>query len=119
MAGRVAGICFVKVGGEQLEVSGDLECPLTDTIKEAVMSQNGVSGLKETRVKAYVKLSAIFSASFPLDTLQSSNDLSVVAEFPNGKVYTLSGAFLAGEPTAKADEGKIELQFEGTRGKWS
>jgi molecular chaperone DnaJ len=38
--------------------------------------------------------------------------MTVTSEFPNGKVYTLSGAYQVGEPSAKGDDGTIELEFE-------
>lgn len=118
MAKRVAGICYIKVDGEQLEVSGGVECPITDLKRETVMGLSGPAGLKETALEPYVKVTAIFMPSFPIDTLRTSTEMTVTAEMPNGKVYTLSGAFLKGEPSAKADDGTSELEFGGTKGQW-
>ena len=55
---------------------------------------------------------------FPLETLATNVDMTVTAEFANGKVYTLSGAWLSNDATVKADEGECELEFTGTRGVW-
>lgn len=118
MGKRVAGICYVKTNGAQLEISGGLECPTTDTTKETVKGATGTAGYKETHRTPYVKVTAIFRDDFPLDTLNKMSDGTVTAEFPNGKVYTLSGAYLVGEPAAKADDGTIELEFEGGKGIW-
>ena len=119
MAQRVAGICYIKVDGEQLEVSGGIECPLMEVKRETVMGSNGPAGFKETALEPYVKVSAIFMPGFPLATLQANTNMTVTAEFPNGKVYTLSGAFVKGEPMAKADDGTAELEFGGLRGQWA
>jgi hypothetical protein len=119
MAKRVAGICYVKVDGEQLEVSGGIECPIVDIKRETVMGLNGPAGIKETALEPFVKVSTIFMPSFPLATLQSNTEMTITAEYPNGKVYTLSGAFLKGEPAAKGEDGTIELEFGGKKGIWN
>jgi Phage tail tube protein len=118
MAKRVAGICYVKVDGEQLEVSGGVEAPIVDVMRETVMGLNGPAGYKETSLEPYVKLSAIFVPTFPLDKLREGIDMTITAEMANGKVYTLSGAFLKGEPSAKGEDGTVELEFGGSKGIW-
>lgn len=118
MAKRVAGICYVKVDGEQLEVSGGIEVPIVDVKRETVMGLAGPAGLKETALEPYVKVSAIFMPAFPIDKLRTSIDMTVTAEMANGKVYTLSGAFLKGEPSAKGEDGTVELEFGGNKGQW-
>jgi hypothetical protein len=118
MAKRVAGICYVKVDGQQLEVSGGIEVPIVDLKRETVMGLAGPAGLKETALEPYVKVTAIFMPAFPIDTLRTSTDMTVTAEMANGKVYTLSGAFLKGEPSAKGEDGTVELEFGGAKGQW-
>ena len=119
MAKRVAGTTYIKMDGEQLEVSGGVECPMSDTKRETVMGLNGSAGYKETAQEPYTKLSAIFMPSFPIDKIRTATDMTVTTEMPNGRVYTLSGAFLKGETTVKADDGTVDLEFGGTRGIWS
>ena len=118
MAKRIAGICYIKVNGEQLEVSGGVECPAMPVKREAVMSLTAMAGYKETAVKPFIKLTALFTADFPLVLLQESTDMTITAELANGKVYTLSGAFVEGEPSAKGDDGTMELEFAGGKGIW-
>lgn len=118
MAKRVAGICYIKVDGEQLEVSGSVETPLAETKKEAVVALAGVAGYKETAIAPYVKLSAVFGREFPLAKLTKGTAMTVTAELANGKVYTLSDAWLNGEPAAKGDDGTVELEFNGLKGIW-
>lgn len=118
MAKKVAGICYVKVDGEQLEVSGGIECPLVDVKREAVMGLAGPAGYKESAMEPYVKLSAVFTPDFPMDTIQNNTEMTITAELANGKVYTLSGAFLKGEPSVKGEDGTVELEFSGKKGIW-
>ena len=116
--GRVAGTCYIKVDGEQLEVSGGLECPLMGVKRETVMGTNAPAGRKETAQEPFVKVTAIFVKNFPLKKITESTDMTVTAEQPNGEVYVLSQAWLQGEPTAKADDGTLELEFGGMKGQW-
>ena len=48
MAKRIAGTCYFKVNGEQLELSGNLEFPLNQVTRESKMSTLGVAGFGET-----------------------------------------------------------------------
>ncbi len=118
MAKKVAGICFLKVDGSQIEVSGGIECPLLDVKREAVMGLSGPAGFKEMALEPFVKVSAIFTDDFPMDTVQNNTEMTITAELANGKVYTLSGAFLKGEPSVKAEDGTVELEFSGKKGIW-
>lgn len=117
-AKRVAGICFVKVDGEQLSVEGSVECPIMDVKRETVMSLSGAAGYKETSLAPFVKLSANLVPGFPLAKLQKGTSMTITVNLANGTVYTLSDAWLNGEPAAKGDDGKVELEFGGLKGKW-
>ncbi|CAL8476403.1 MULTISPECIES: phage tail tube protein [Caballeronia] len=118
MGKRVAGMCFVKVDGEQLEVKGSLEATIGEVVRETVSSTKGAVGFKETNRVPSVKVTAIFMPDFPIDTLINGTDMTITSEFANGKVHTLSGAYLVGEPTAKGEDGEVDLEFEGTKGIW-
>ncbi|RJG06247.1 phage tail protein [Noviherbaspirillum cavernae] len=118
MGKRVAGICYIKVNGAQLEVKGSIEVPLTDKKRETVSGPAGPAGYKEEVRTPFVKLTAIFRDDFPTDVVAENTDLTVTAELANGKVYTLSGGYLVGESDVKGDEGEVELHFEGNKGIW-
>lgn len=118
MSGKIAGICYIKADAEQFEVAGGVECPLLSVKREPVMALGGVSGYKETATKPFVKLTANVAKDFPLEKLQEATDMTITAELANGKVYTLSGAWLDGEPTLKGDDGTADLEFAGIKGIW-
>lgn len=118
MANRVAGMCFIKCDGQQFEVKGSVEAPIMATMRENVMSLTGLAGFKEVAQRQFVKLTAIFTADFPLSLFRSSTNMTVTAEMANGRVYTLAGAFLEGEPVINGDEGEVEIEFSGTKGIW-
>jgi len=118
MANRVAGICYIKCDGQQFEVKGSVEAPIMAAMRENVMSLTGLAGYKETAQRQFLKLSAIFTKDFPIALFRSSTNMTVTAEMANGKAYTLTGAFLEGEISAKGDDGECDLEFTGTRGVW-
>ena len=50
--------------------------------------------------------------------LQQGEDMTIVAEFANGRVYVLSGAYLTEEQEFNADDGTVTLRFDGMHGDW-
>lgn len=118
MANRVAGIVFIKCDGQQFEVKGSVEAPIMATMRENVMSLTGMAGFKETAQRQFLKLTAIFTKDFPINLFRSSTNMTVTAEMANGRAYTLTGAFIEGEITAKGDDGEVDIEFSGTRGIW-
>lgn len=114
---RVAGICYIKVDGEQLELKASMEAPLMQVKNETVMASAGVAGRKETPVTPYIKGKFVFTKKFPTQKLSGDN-LTVTAEFANGKVYTLSQGYVVGDVPVNGEEGEVELEFNGKRGIW-
>ena len=45
--------------------------------------------------------------------------MTVVAEFANGKVFTLGGAFVTEEIQIGGDDSDTTINFAGVTGKWS
>ena len=118
MANKIAGTCYIKVDGEQLEVKGSVEVPLSEKKRENVMGLNGSAGFKEMAQEPYVNLTALFTSGFPLSKITTGTDLTITAELANGKVYTLTGGFLTDPGPVKAEDGELELKFSGTRGEF-
>lgn len=118
MAKRIAGTCYIKVDGTQLEIKGGLEIPIIEVTRETILSTSGVAGYKEMPIAPSVKFTGIFGPDFPIAKLVSGTDMTITSELANGKVHTLSGAFLVGEATAKAEDGEVDLEFNGTKGIW-
>lgn len=118
MAGRVAGVCYIKADGVQLEVKGGVEIPFSNVNRETVMGLAGVAGFKEIAQRPYLKLTAVFTRDFPINTLVGSTNMTITAELANGKVYTLTNAWLEGETVSNGEEGTAEIEFSGVTGIW-
>jgi hypothetical protein len=117
MAGRIAGICYVKVDGAQLEVSGGVEYNVMQTQKTPVMSLAGVSGYKEIAIAPSLKVAANYTSDFPTAQLQAGTNMTITAELASGKVYSLSGAWVDGEMMVNGEEGTVEITFVGVSGR--
>jgi len=113
---RVAGTCYIKCDGTQLEVSGSVEVPLNTTVRETVVSTQGVVGYKETERAHYVKLDAVFTSDFPIDAITNNESMTITAELANGMVYVLGKAWLEGEANVNVSDGTITLEFHGKEG---
>ncbi|WP_122424413.1 phage tail tube protein [Pseudomonas viridiflava] len=114
MAQKVAGTCYIKVDGTQLTISGGGEAPLMNVKRDTVVP----GYFKEVDKAAWVKFKAVHTPDMPLKLLTTGVDMTITCEFNNGKTYVLSGAYLVEEPSSKADDGTIDLKFEGSQGSW-
>lgn len=116
MAKKIAGTCYIKVDGDQLELEGALEVPVASVTRETVMGLAGPAGYKEVARVPRLAGDFIFTRDFPRQKIADAVDMTITAELANGMVFTLSGAYLVGDPNITADEGKIPLEFNGEKG---
>jgi hypothetical protein len=115
MGQKVAGTCYVKVDGKQVTLKGGIEAPISDKKRETIVT----GFFKEEELPPYIKMTAVHTPNFPRKALVDGTDMTITAELKNGKVYTLSGAYMVDEPSSNGEEGTIELQFDGIKGVWS
>lgn len=113
---KIGGTCFVKVDGQQIELTGGIEVPLNIKVRESVVGLSGGVNHKETHRAPFIKGTYAVPGDFPIDKLMDSEDMTVTAELANGIVYVLSDAFVVGECDLKADEGTVDIEFNGTEG---
>ena len=119
MAQRMAGIAYIKADGSQFSVTGGIEAPLSLFKREPAMGLAGPIGYKEVAQEPYIKFDAGFTVDFDISTMTTNTNMTVTAEFANGKVYTLTGAYLAGDGNnANGEEGTVGLYFSGLNGVW-
>lgn len=116
MGKKVAGTCYIKVDGEQLELSGNMEFQPNKVSRESVLSTGGVVGYKETVVAPYISGDFVVTEEFPWTTITENTDMTITVECANGMVYTLSGAYLIENAAFKPIDGTVSLKFEGTNG---
>ena len=114
---RIAGTCYFKVNGNQLEttVDGEVDVSLL-TVKRETLKPGFY---KETEQNPRMTGTFLFTKDFPMQTLEVQDDMTITVELANGKVATLQEAYVVDETTVKNADGTIELTFEGRRVIWS
>ncbi|VVN10162.1 phage tail tube protein [Pseudomonas fluorescens] len=112
MGQKVAGTVYIKADGVQFTVTGGVEVPLSDKKRESVAP----GFFKEEDLVPYVKATIVDSADLPLKQIMEATDQTVTVEFKNGRVYVLAGGFVVDEPSAKGDDGTIDIQWDGNKG---
>lgn len=116
MGKKIAGTCYVKVDGQQLELEGGLEFPFNQIMRETKTAQGRPVGYSQIDAKPYVKGSFIVPKEFPIEKLMESDSMTITAECANGMVYTLSDAWVVGDVAYKPIDGTTDITFEGMRG---
>lgn len=119
MADLIAGVCYVKVDGEQLLLKGSLSCTVSDETREAVIANGRVVGYKTTPEAPTITGNFVVDSKFPLDKLKNGTDMTVIAEYANGRTFTLGGAFITDAIQVGGDDSDTTLTFVGESGKWS
>lgn len=114
MGQKVAGTCYVKVDGEQLVLTGDVEVPLNKTKKDTIVK----GYFKEEDVPPFIKVECLVTKGMNAQKIVDGTNMTVTAELANGKVYTLSGAYVVGDANFNSGEGKASLEFNGDEGDW-
>lgn len=119
MSGRVSGVCYVKVDGEELSLQGSLSIHIMPVNRAAVTASGRVVGYSEDPIVPQIDGTFVVDENFPMAKLVSGTAMTILAELANGMKYVLSDAFLSGDPTFDANGGTVQMTFQGTRGDWS
>lgn len=119
MGKRLAGTCYVKVDGEQLELEGSLEFPITKVTRTSLLANGRVVGFQETPVAPYISGNFYVTPDFPVEKITSGEDMTVTAECANGMVYTLSGAYVSDQVNFNPNDGTMTIKFDGEDGRIS
>lgn len=112
MGQKVAGTVYIKADGVQFTVTGGVEVPLSDKKRESIAP----GCYKEEDLVPYVKATVVDTPDLPIKQIMTATDQTITVEFGNGRVYVLSGGYVVDEPSAKGDDGAIDIQWDGNKG---
>jgi hypothetical protein len=118
MGQLIAGTCYVKVDGEMLLLKGSMTATVSEVTREEVVANGRVQGFKETCVPPSISGNFVVDSNFPISKLQTGTDMTVTAEFANGKVFTLGDAFVRDQVEVSADDSEATIKFVGMDGVW-
>lgn len=113
---RIAGVAFVKVDDRQLELRGSLTVSTDLFEREGIAGQDSVHGYKETPRVPFIEGDFSTTAELSMDFIASITEATVTAELANGKVYLLRDAWTANAREIDAEEGQVQIRFEGMSG---
>lgn len=114
MGQKVAGTCYIKVDGEQLVITGGVECPISKVKRETIVK----GYFKEEDLVPSIKVDAVKTPGLDISKITTGTNMTVTAEFKDGSSYVLSGAYMVDDAMVSGDDGKLSLKFEGINGDW-
>jgi hypothetical protein len=112
-ANRIAGTCFVKVGGRQLSIAGTITVSPAKVEREGKAGLSGVAGYVEKSRVPYIEVECNALPAVRLADLEAVVNETVTAELGNGRTYILRNAWLAPAIEEAAAEGTFTARFEG------
>lgn len=116
MSNKIAGIVFVKVDGQQLQVKANVSYNLGLPKREPIIGHDGVHGYKELPQIAFIEGEITDKKDLDLKKFLSIDGASVTAQLANGKTIVLRQAWNASEGTGSTEEGAIPFRFEAKSG---
>lgn len=112
-ANKIGGIAYLKIDGAQYSLKGSFSYSPQTTTKEGVAGQDGPHGYTEKPRCPSMKATLSDLGGVSVTTLAALTDVTVIAELNNGKVVTLTDAWIKGEITVNTEDGTYEVEFEG------
>jgi hypothetical protein len=116
MARAIQRLISLTIGGEVYQAKGNFTYNGGGFTREAIMGADGVHGAKETPRVAFVEGEITDIGDVDVRSLAHARDVQVDLELANGKMFTLTDAWAAGDFTSNTEEGNIGVRFEAERG---
>lgn len=110
---RVAGTLYLAVNGTTLPAKGNYQVGYGAEKKEAVVGVSGVQGYKAMAQVAFIEGTITNRSNLDVKALLAIEGATVTLEFKGGKTLVLRDAWFAGEGVLNADEGELQVRFEG------
>ena len=113
MAQRVAGIAFLAVDGNQLQLRGNFTVSPSAVERTMIAGQDGVHGYQELPRVPYIEGDITTMPGLSLEGFELETDSTVVAQLANGMQYTLVGATCKAGLEANTRDGQVRIRWEG------
>lgn len=113
MAQRVAGIAFLSVDGNQMQLRGNFTVSPSAVERTMIAGQDGVHGYQELPRVPYIEGDLTTMPGLSLEALEQETDSTVVAQLANNMQYTLIGATCKAGLEANTRDGQVRVRWEG------
>lgn len=116
MAERLAGTAYLVVNGRNVALVGDFEWDAGLAIRESLGGMDGIHGFKEKPKPNKISATIRDLGSVSAIELNGLTNVTVTCELANKKRVTGRNMWQVGELPVKAEDGTIDLKFEGVQG---
>ena len=104
---RQSGTAYVTVDGTTIPAKGSFTIPLSTKNRTDIVVGDEVVGYDEQ-----------ITDETDFERICNSTAMTIRVELANGRVFTLSNAFVRGTPTV-SEAGEASFDFAGKSGQWS
>lgn len=113
---RLAGTAYMSIDGKPVALVGDFEWDPGLVVREALVGMDGVHGFKEKPHPASMKMTLRDLGNVSAAAFNNLTDTTVTVELANGKRVTGADLFQVGPTPVKAEDGTLEVEFNGRVG---
>lgn len=113
MAQRIAGIAFLTVDGNQMQLRGNFTVSPSPVERTMLAGQDGVHGYQELPRVPYIEGDLSTPPGFYLEDLVTEVNVTVVAQLANNMQYTLISATCKGGFENNTRDGIVRVRWEG------
>lgn len=113
MSGRVAGIAYLKVDGDQYPLRGNFIVSPSPTERTGIAGQDGVHGYMEMPRVPFISGDVTLDPRLSMEGVQAVVNATITAELANGKVYVLRNAWCKSALELNTNDGQVNVRFEG------
>src|SRR5574337_43570 len=110
---RLAGTAYLTVDGQNFMVAGSFEYSPSTVSRETLVGMDAVHGYSEKPQQGHISATLRDSGGLSVASLNAMTGVTVVAELANGKTIVGRGMWSVETQTAKAEDGTIEVKWEG------
>ena len=116
---KESGAAYLQVDGTTIYAEGSFAVPITTVNRTAIVNAGQVIGWDEQEIAPYITAQIRITSQTDFEWICNSTALTVRVEFASGRVYTLSNAYVTGEPPTLDETGLATVTFTGEKGVWS
>lgn len=113
---RLAGTAYFKVNGVSYALVGTCEWSPSKVERETLSGLDGVHGFSEKPKPGHIAGQFRDSGKLSVAAINAMENVTVSLLLANGKSIVGRNMWTVGELTAKADDGTIDIRWEGPQG---
>lgn len=110
---RIAGTAYLNVDGTDYLLRGNFEYTPSPVKRESIAGMDKVHGYIEKPNVPHISCTITDAGTLSITDLNGMTNVTVVCELANGKTITGRNMWTVDEQTGKAEDGTVEVRWEG------